>query len=64
MPFKAAPRHGTEAPSSVLSIRSKGVPHREHVCCSGVSPSADDHEFRAHESTLYIKYGVFKQEHT
>ena len=60
-----APRDGAEALSRVLSIRRQGCAvQRKHVCCSGVSPSADDHEFRAHESTLYVKYGVFKEEHT
>ena len=65
MLFKVAPRDGAEALSGVLSIRRQGCAvQRKHVCCSGVSPGADDHEFRAHEPTLYIKYGVFKQERT
>ena len=64
MLFKVAPRDGAEVLSSVLSIRRQGCAiQRKHVCCSSVSPSPDGH-FSAHESTLYIKYGVFKQERT
>ena len=56
---KVASRDGAEVLPSVLSIRRRGCAiQRKHVCCSSVSPSADGH-FSAHESALYIKYGVF-----